>query len=156
MLRRTTLLLAFASLLFLSTRSASATSAPPGEELRCLALTIYWEARSESQKDRAAVAHVALNRVGAQGFPDTVCRVVQQGGERPGRCQFHWWCDGRSDEPQERRAWNEAVALARKTIEGEVDDPTNGALYFHNARVRPSWAEKHRRTTRIGSHLYYR
>lgn len=156
MLHRTALLLAIASLLLLSTRSASATSSPPAEELRCLALTIYWEARSESQKDRAAVAHVALNRVGAKGFPDTVCRVVQQGSQRPGRCQFHWWCDGRSDEPQERRAWNEAVELARQAMAGKVGDPTNGALYFHNTGVRPSWADKHRRTTRIGSHVYYR
>lgn len=154
--RRTALMLAMASLAFLFARLAPAAAMPPAEELRCLALTIYWEARSESQKDRAAVAHVALNRVGTKDFPDTVCRVVQQGGKQPGRCQFHWWCDGRSDEPRERHAWNEAVELARKALEGKVDDPTDGALYFHNARVRPSWADRHRRTTRIGSHIYYR
>jgi spore germination cell wall hydrolase CwlJ-like protein len=43
-----------------------------------------------------AVASVIFNRVADQRFPNSVCGVVQEGGESP-PCQFSWWCDGKSD-----------------------------------------------------------
>ena len=64
----------------------------PPDALRCLALAVYFEAGSEPQAGKEAVAHVVLNRVQHAGFPGGVCGVVQQGGEqRP--CQFGWYCD---------------------------------------------------------------
>ncbi|MGZ9034938.1 MAG: hypothetical protein ACXW25_11110, partial [Rhodospirillales bacterium] len=42
-------------------------------ELRCLALNVYWEARSESALGRLAVAAVTLNRVAHRDFPGTIC-----------------------------------------------------------------------------------
>jgi len=69
-------------------------------EVRCLALNIYFEARSEGEQGQLAVGHVVMNRVADRHYPSTVCNVVRQGGEkRLHRCQFSWWCDGEPDKP---------------------------------------------------------
>ena len=66
----------------------------PRDEISCLALNIYFEARNEPNEGKLAVSHVVMNRVMSSRFPGTVCKVIQQGGEiRRYRCQFSWWCD---------------------------------------------------------------
>ncbi len=124
--------------------------------LRCLALNIYHEARSESKRGQIAVAAVTLNRVKSNRFPNSVCAVVKQGGEKLHRCQFSWWCDGRSDRPQDQAAWKRAVQIARESLAGLHRDPTGGALYYHNTQVQPDWAKEFRRSARIGNHVFYR
>ncbi|MFD2113852.1 cell wall hydrolase [Thiorhodococcus fuscus] len=125
-------------------------------DLRCLALNIYHEARSEPEAGQIAVARVTLNRVGSKAFPGSICAVVKQGGTKRNRCQFSWWCDGRSDRPKNARAWRRAMDIARKVLDDAVPDPTRGALYYHASYCKPSWSSAYRRTTRIGSHLFYR
>ena len=125
-------------------------------ELRCLALNIYHEARSESKRGQIAVAAVTLNRVKSDRFPNSVCAVVHQGGEKLHRCQFSWWCDGRSDQPKDQKAWRRAIQLARESLAGLHRDPTRGALYYHTTRVKPAWSKKFRRSARIGNHVFYR
>jgi len=127
------------------------------QSLECMALNIYWEARSESRNDQRAVGHVTLNRMMSPEFPNTICDVVHQGGEdvRYG-CQFHWWCDGKPDEPQNPIAWQEAIEIARRVLTGTDPDPTEGALFFHNDGVSPEWASARVRTVQIGTHIYYR
>ena len=75
------------------------------EEMYCMSLNIYYEARGEDWKGKASVAHVVQNRVAHPKYPNTICGVVLQArtwNERPIRdmCQFAWYCDGRSDNPQ--------------------------------------------------------
>jgi hypothetical protein len=125
-------------------------------ELDCLALNIYWEARSEPLLGQVAVAAVTLNRVAAPAFPDTVCAVVFQGEER-GRhlCQFSWRCDGRADQPRNLVAWAEARRIARLALSDQVTDPTGGALWYHAAHVLPAWTRTMTLRTRIGHHLFY-
>jgi len=127
----------------------------PAAELDCLAKTVYFEARGENEKGQRAVAAVVLNRAKSSRFPDTICQVVHQGGTGSRDCQFSWWCDGLSDKPKDQKAWERAVAIARDMING-APDPTNGALYFHETHVTPSWRTQLRRVATIGSHVYYR
>lgn len=131
----------------------------PGDvarEVRCLALNIYFEARSEPLAGQIAVAHVVLNRVAARAFPATICDVVQQGGEvRRNRCQFSWWCDGRSDQPREARAWSHSVKLAQLIYYGTLEDPTEGAKWYHTSYVRPSWRKALTPARVIGQHIFY-
>ncbi|HZD53014.1 MAG TPA: cell wall hydrolase [Woeseiaceae bacterium] len=137
-------------------KPAAAAGTDTPRELRCLALTVYWEARSRTAEGQSAVAHVVLNRVASAKFPDTICGVVRQGGERPlHRCQFSWWCDGKSDRPFNAAAWRRSVSAARKAMAGG-HDPTGGALYFHNTTVKPAWIRRKIRTVRIGDHIFYR
>jgi spore germination cell wall hydrolase CwlJ-like protein len=123
---------------------------------QCLALNIYHEARSEPRKGQEAVAAVTINRVASPAFPDSVCQVVQQGGKKRNRCQFSWWCDRNSDTPREPSAWEHALSLSRKALDGKVSDPTNGALYYHASYVKPRWARTFTRTNKIGRHLFYK
>ena len=125
------------------------------EAVVCLALNIYHEARGEPPEGQVAVAYVVLNRRGHPAFPDTVCGVVLQGGEARHRCQFSWYCDGRSDRPHERAAWERAKAVAMSVLL-EEDDPTGGAVYYHAVDVRPTWASRFTVTAAIGRHIFYR
>ncbi|MEQ8322917.1 MAG: cell wall hydrolase [Rhodospirillales bacterium] len=125
------------------------------EELRCLALNIYWEARSEPIPGQLAVAAVTLNRVQSDRFPSNVCDVVRQGGENRHRCQFSWWCDGKNDEPKNARAWRQAMVLARLVSAGVIKDPTHGSLWYHADYVTPYWAGAKEQVTRIGRHIFY-
>ena len=129
---------------------------PTVSELDCLALNIYWEARSEPRLGQIAVAAVTLNRVADPGFPDTVCGVVRQGEER-GRnlCQFSWHCDGLDDRPRNPAAWQHAQRLARLALAGQLPDPTGGALWFHSDQVHPDWADM-TPIRQIGTHIFYR
>jgi len=126
-------------------------------QTKCLALTIYWEGRSETPDGQAAIAHTVLNRARDGKFPDGICGVITQGDDdgKPG-CQFSWWCDGKSDHPDNAEQWTVAVEVAREALADNSPDPTNGALYFHNGTVTPEWTKKRKRLTRIGNHTFYR
>jgi spore germination cell wall hydrolase CwlJ-like protein len=125
-------------------------------ELLCLALNIYHEARGESLQGKRAVGHVVMNRVTDRRFPTSVCQVVRQGGERVrNRCQFSWWCDGRSDRPRNRTAWNNSIEIAHEIIAGLSSDPTGGALWYHADYVQPYWRKAFKRGPKIGQHIFY-
>ena len=126
------------------------------EALICLALNVYHEARGEPEEGRVGVAWVVVNRAADPGFPPTVCEVVIQGGERLHRCQFSWWCDGRSDQPRDTEAWKAALVTAGMMVLGTVPDPTGGALYYHTLNVRPAWRLRFKVTGTIGQHIFYR
>jgi spore germination cell wall hydrolase CwlJ-like protein len=130
----------------------------PGEseEIECLAQNIYFEARSESEQGQLAVGHVVMNRVASKNYPNSICSVVKQGGERRRyRCQFSWWCDGRSDQPMNRKAWQRSLALAKAIYRGSSSDPTGGALWYHAEYVRPVWSSALVFARKIGQHLFY-
>ncbi len=126
------------------------------ESLRCLALNVYHEARSEPEIGQLAVAAVTLNRVSSEAFPDSVCEVVKQGGQQRNRCQFSWWCDGKSDRPTETEAWKNARRISRLVLLGLTEDPTDEALYYHATYVKPRWSRNLERTARIDQHVFYR
>jgi len=48
----------------------------------CLALNVYFEARSEAVNAQFAVAQVTMNRVLSNKYPDTVCGVVCEKNKR--------------------------------------------------------------------------
>ncbi len=125
-------------------------------ELECLALTIYFEARGEPDEGKIAVGHVVMNRATHPLFPQKVCEVVQQGGEKLRfHCQFTWWCDGRSDQPADWRAWEKSKALARRIFWDYSRDPTAGALWYHADYARPRWRGDLSRGPKIGRHVFY-
>ena len=120
----------------------------------CLTLNAYHEARGQPSVGQEAVTHVVLNRVEHGQFPNMICDVVHQGGERRDRCQFSWYCDGKSDIPLDEDAWTEVFASVQRVLDGS-EDPTHGALYYHNLDVRPSWASIFRMTVTIADHIFY-
>jgi len=132
-----------------------AGQSPMDDSITCLARTIYWEAKEADARDMSAVASVVINRLGHDGFPDTICGVVKQGVETKS-CQFSWWCDGRSDQVEEKQRYDVAKEIARKALNQQLKDPTRGALYFHDRSVRPDWAKVYRKTAETKLFLFYK
>jgi len=118
-------------------------------EMRCLAGAIYFEARGESLEGQLAVGRVIVNRSKSGQFPTSYCGVVFQ----PSQFSF---VRGRS-MPAVRTAsqdWREAMAVARIADQGSWKSEASGALYFHAARVSPSWQLT--RLARVDNHIFYR
>jgi N-acetylmuramoyl-L-alanine amidase len=133
--------------------------------LMCLALNTYHEAKNQSMIGQVATAQVVMNRVADSRYPNTVCEVVKQGPKYKGsdvpvrhKCQFSWFCDGKSDEPRkDSKEWRMAQEYARIVLSGRIVlDVTEGATHYHATYVKPSWARTKTRTTRIESHIFYR
>ena len=125
--------------------------------LACMVQNLYHEARGEPTIAQVAIAKVVLNRVGDRRFPGTVCDVVKQGGEWPRhRCQFSWWCDGRSDKTLDQRSMARLHTVAREVLMGHHDDPTDGALWYHARSVSPNWRRDYAKGPTIGNHIFYR
>ena len=135
----------------------------------CLALNTYHEAKNQSTVGQIATAQVVMNRVEDNRFPNTVCEVVKQGPTRPSwedpnkeypikhRCQFSWYCDGKSDVPKNEKAWRKAQDVAFLVLYNKIQlDVTEGATHYHATYVKPAWAKTKTRTARIESHIFYR
>ena len=130
--------------------------------LTCLALNIYHEARSQSLVEQLAVSQVVMNRVADSRFPSTVCEVVTQGityknSDKPviHKCQFSWYCDGKSDEPKNDKAWHKALYVAG-VVPTVTLDITEGAMWYHANYIYPYWAEHLNETVVINEHIFYK
>lgn len=126
-------------------------------EQRCLAEAVYFEARSESNEGRAAVAQVVLNRVKSGLYPNSVCGVVYQNSNRYLACQFTFTCEGKSLRITEPGPWRDAVRIAREVYEGTTYLADVGAsTHYHAQYVRPYWAKKLKKMDTIGQHVFYK
>ncbi len=122
----------------------------------CLAQAVYFEARGEPAAGQAAVARVILNRVDDDRYPSTICGVVFQGQNAQRGCQFHFACDGLSDRPHDRTAWETANRIAYMVRENWLPDPVGNSKYFHAVSVgKPDWTRRMVQTAHLGGHLFY-
>ena len=119
----------------------------------CLALNVYFEARSEPIVAQFAVAQVTMNRVKSAQYPDNVCDVVWDNR------QFSWTHDGKSDKPKEKAAWERAQWVAKITLEdndNSISVVPNDTVHYHADYVKPYWITSCVRITQIGRHIFYR
>ena len=135
----------------------------------CLAVNMYHEARDQGTAGRLAVSAVVLNRVRDSRFPNTVCEVVYQAQMKPSwktgkpvpirnRCQFSWYCDGKSDKIKDKKTYQRILDFAGLILHNDIEflDITDGATHYHADYVKPDWAKTKTRTTEIGDHIFYR
>ncbi len=132
-------------------------------DLNCLAQNIYFEARNQSQLGQIAVAHVVLNRVKDEAYPNSICGVVKQakltsdGKIIKHRCQFSWFCDGTIKIPRDKKMWESAKHVAYQALKiYKVKDVTNGSTFYHATYVKPSWSKQLIKTLRIDDHIFYK
>ncbi len=125
-------------------------------ERNCLAQTIYYEARGETQRGQVAVAEVVMNRVRSPHYPNTVCNVVYQGSERSTGCQFTFTCDGSLGQRPRGRGWEQAQRVATAVMMGYTRPVTQWATHYHTEAVNPVWSAGLVETTTIGTHIFYR
>jgi spore germination cell wall hydrolase CwlJ-like protein len=120
-------------------------------ESTCLAQALYYEARGEGERGEEAVAEVILHRARSGHHPDTICGVVHEPH------QFSFLQDGSTRRKLDPEAWKAANSLAARIIRGEiVTDMTRSATFYHQADVRPGWADAFVRTAQVGNHIFYR
>ncbi len=144
----------------------------------CLAENIYFEARSDSVAGQAAVADVVINRMFDSRYPNTICKVVTEGPIRESwktrqnpdlddservyypvrhRCQFSWYCDGKAETINDKKAWIKAQYIAYQMLYADrYRGITEGATHYHAHYVNPNWANKIQFIDDIGSHKFYR
>ena len=125
-------------------------SDPGSRELECLAVGVYFEAKSEPLVGQLAVGKVIANRAKSGGrFPASYCGVLFQRG------QFSF-IRGRSlpSVPRASRQWQTAVAIAKIVDQDLKDSAAEKALFFHARYVSPGWRLK--RVASIGNHVFYR
>ena len=127
-----------------------------GLELICLALTVYHEARSEPLKGQLAVAQIVLNRVEHESYPSTVCEAVKEGGTSRNRCQFSFWCDGKSESPRDAAAWATALDIAEMAAAGAQINVLQGCTHYYSILFEaPYWTEDLIEVATIGHHRFY-
>ena len=124
-------------------------SEPGSREMECLAVGIYFEAKSESLAGQLAVGHVIADRAASGRFPSSYCGVLFQ------RSQFSF-VRGKSYPSPARssRQWQNAVAIAKIVDKDMHESPVARSLFFHAKRVSPGWRLK--RVGSVGNHVFYR
>ncbi|MAZ56764.1 hypothetical protein CL653_03160, partial [bacterium] len=75
------------------------------EELLCLAINMYHEARGSTVEDQVATAQVVINRTQHWAWSDTICEVIWED------YQFSWTHDNIPDRPRNTQAWVDAQIL---------------------------------------------
>ncbi|WP_380053204.1 cell wall hydrolase [Falsihalocynthiibacter sp. SS001] len=127
------------------------------EQWECLSEALYFEARGESVKGQFAVAEVILNRVESPLYPDSICKVVNQGTGRKYQCQFTYTCDGKKEIYKEKKAQKSTQKIAAALIAGDAPRAlTEGATHYHTKAVSPSWSRRFFKVVTIGVHHFYR
>jgi spore germination cell wall hydrolase CwlJ-like protein len=148
----------------------ASTAVEDNRSSECLAMNMYHEARNQGTAGILAVSAVVLNRVNDHRFPDTICEVVEQGPTRASwqdpmvrfpiknKCQFSWYCDGKSDVPHNKVDYQYFLELSTAILSYELPflDITDGATFYHADYVMPSWAKTKTRTIEIEDHIFYR
>ena len=125
------------------------------EQVTCLAENIYFESRNEPIEGMIAVAFVTMNRVYHSRYPDNICDVVKQ---KIGRtCQFSWYCESTPYHISTNnlltkdfnRKYNEILQLSLHFYANynRMEDPTNGAIFYHADYVSPNWRNVKKTTT---------
>lgn len=124
----------------------------------CLALALFFEARSEPIEAQLAIAEVITNRVEDDRWPDTICNVIRQGEERRHRCQFSFMCDGKPetipDNPIEQRAWEEAQSLATSILDDPSILPGLPSDHYVRTDVQRVWMNDLIYVDTIGNHMF--
>ncbi|HEX6741782.1 MAG TPA: cell wall hydrolase [Sphingomicrobium sp.] len=119
-------------------------------ELECLAVGVYFEAKSEPLAGQLAVGQVIANRANSGGrFPGSYCGVLFQRGQFSFVHDHSW-----PAVPRSSRQWQTAVAIAKIVDQDLKDSEVGNALFFHARYVSPGWRLK--RVAAIGNHVFYR
>ena len=136
------------------------------EDIYCMAEAIYFEAGNQPVAGKIAVSQVVINRTQHMNYPSDICGVVYQakwkenwkGNMMPVRhqCQFSWFCDGKSDDPEDSKTWVQCLTLARNILQGAYGDITEGATHYHSVYVNPYWADSLNETVIINEHIFYK
>lgn len=160
------LILKIILVLLLLVFSAEAFTEKPDRQLqakKCIAANIFFEARNQGLAGMQAVADVTINRAKSKKYPSDICAVVFQ------KMQFSWTHQVSNRKIQnaligstkglqekDKEAMKLAHELADRTLfEGSAVLLPDTVLHYHADYVKPKWARKMQRYTKIVNHWFY-
>lgn len=120
------------------------------QQIKCLAVGLYYESRGESLHGQKAVADVVVNR--ALSRDKSLCHVLAE------KNQFHW--DARKMysplpkgiEPQHGKARK----IVAKLLMGKWKSSVGKSEFFLSGNVRPKWVRSMTLVKKVGGHRFYR
>ena len=125
-------------------------------DIDLFARTLWGEAAGESVRGIEALAAVVMNRA-----------AVLVGSSVDDACRgFSCWSHDNPDLSQmlslrsgTRSAgellFTTCLRIARRAVAGLLEDPTGGAMMFHNRSTLPDWTSGREPTAEIGNRLFY-
>lgn len=128
------------------------TRLPNDDDLACMAIAIYHEARDQPEPGRLAVASVIMNRKAAARFPETICGVVKQ------KAQFSFYNSDTGLAPKilEDDAWLQSIKDAALAMTQDPLRGLGGADHYHALYVDPNWSQSMNVVGTIAQHRFYR
>jgi len=118
------------------------------DPLTCLALAIYFEARSESLAGQYLVVNTIMNRVESVRYPSTICGVVAQ------KHQFSFYWDGIPERMSNKLAADRSLRVATNAV--AVDMSYYDGCHYHGDWIaKPHWAYSYKEVLREGKHIFY-
>lgn len=133
------------------------------DDVVCLALNIYHEARGSTEEDQIASSYVVFNRYEDNGYPLTlgrnersICNIVFD------RWQFCWTNNDVIPLPKEKGTWKKAQTLAMELYTNPKHKELAKKFALQHYVVtplvtqngRPKWIDKRTMTVEIGAHSY--
>ena len=131
-------------------------------EADTLARTIWGEARGEGSIGMQAVAAVIINRLAVSRYKgkfwwrNSIIDICQK------PYQFSCW---NRDDPNYRKllsvdsrdiTFAKALAIAQRSVQETLPDPTKAATHYHTAGIHPFWSRDQQPVAVIGHHIFYR
>jgi spore germination cell wall hydrolase CwlJ-like protein len=81
---------------------------------------------------------------------------VKQGGTYRHRCQFSFFCDGKSEIPKDAVAWETALDIAEMAAAGAQIIVLQGCVHYYSILFdAPYWTEDLIEVATIGHHRFY-
>ncbi len=117
--------------------------------LDCMAKVVHHESRGQPRRGMLAVAQTLVHRLKAGGrFGGSICEVANQPGQFFKTASYH---------PRRDDDWDEAVDIARSTLNGEAEEAAPGAMFFRAAAgTHSTFFRGRQRVAAIGGQVFYR
>ena len=136
-------------------------------DLDVLARTLYGEARGEGTEGIEAVACVIMNRFrSGKWFTGYIWQNGQKVASVAQTClkKFQFSCWNKNDPnfkiiqkvDATDAVFRQCLMIAQRAISGELEDFTNGAVYYHTREIKPYWAQHRSPCYEVKHHLFYR
>lgn len=139
------------------------------KDVKCLAMTIYGEARGEPEQGMIAVGYTVVNRA----INKSVCKVAlepMQYSVYNDNPTLQWAAQSLSPKaipPKmntiDRAAWKQSLAIADAVLHKWVVDPTNGATHYISPVAMkalgykdPPWVRSFELAAVIDNHVFYK
>lgn len=132
-------------------------------DLAIASMTVYMEASGESKEGQQAILSVLMNRLKSGRWGSSLSSVCLWS------YQFSCWNSKDAKEAKDTNRMRvsktknddkiliQIEQMVQKALAGELQDNTNGALFYLNPSLcNPEWDDKMQKTAQIGQHAFFK